>query len=70
MLLTGMGMYQKAGDTRSVEFCIKELQNTLKLLESNKQRLSSLGKMIDDQPVTELPAELLQQIKQWGVEPR
>ena len=64
MLLTGMGMYQKAGDTRSVEFCIKELQNTLKLLESNKQRLSSLGKMIDDQPVTELPAELLQQIRQ------
>lgn len=64
MLLSGIELYQKAGDKRSAEFCASELKNTLERLEGNKQRLSSLGKMINDQPVTELPAELLQQVRQ------
>lgn len=66
MLLTGIELYRKAGDTQSADFCIEQLQQTQKMLTANADRLSSLGKMIDDQPVTELSESLQQQIQKIG----
>ena len=66
MLLTGMDLYRKAGDTKSAQFCKQQLLQTQKMLSANAQRLSKLGKMIDDQPVTELSASLQQQIQKIG----
>lgn len=59
MLINGISLYQKSGDTRSVEYCQKELINTKKILELNMSKLSKLGKKIDLQPTTQLPKEIL-----------
>lgn len=66
MLLNGITLYLKAGDTKSAQFCKDQLLQTQKLLSANAQRLSKLGKMIDDQPVTELSQQLQQQIQKIG----
>ncbi len=66
MLLTGIELYGKAGDTKSAEFCMEQLLQTQKMLAANAQRLSPLGKLIADQPVTELSLELQQQIQMMG----
>lgn len=66
MLLTGIDLYRKAGDTKSAQFCLQQLLQTQNMLSANAGRLSTLGKMIDDQPVTELSAELQQQIQKMG----
>lgn len=66
MLLTGIDLYQKAGDARSAAFCAEQLLQAQEALASNAQRLSKLGKMINDQPVTELSEELQQQIRKIG----
>lgn len=63
MLITGISLYEKNGDTQSAEVCRKELKNTLTLLESNEKRLSKLGKAIEDQPITKLPKEIEDTIK-------
>lgn len=62
MLITGIGLYQKAGDKESAEICKKELLSAAKQLSENSQRLSQLGKMIDDQPNTVLSQELREYI--------
>lgn len=66
MLLKGVELYEKAGDKRSAEICRKELLAAAEQLEANAKRLSSLGKMIKDQPVTELSDEVLAQIRKIG----
>lgn len=58
MLITGISLYEKKGDAQSAEVCRKELKNTLALLERNEKRLSKLGKIIEDQPVTKLPEDI------------
>lgn len=58
MLLNGIMLYEKAGDTASAEVCRQQLLQTVSRLAENAKRLSKLGTMIKDQPVTELPAEL------------
>ncbi len=62
MLLTGIELYEKAGDRQSAEICRKELLAVREQLAANRERLSPLGKMIDDQPVLELSRELQQSI--------
>lgn len=54
MLIYGIEIYSQMGDASSVEFCKQELRNTQRKLSSNARRLSKLGAMIADQPVTEL----------------
>ncbi len=63
MLITGIDLYQKAGDANSAEICKKELLATAKQLEENKDRLSPLGKLIDDQPITVLPEEIREYVR-------
>lgn len=58
MLITGIQLYGQAGDTASVDFCRQELIKTAAAVQGQADRLSPLGKMIVDQPTTQLPAEL------------
>lgn len=58
MLMVGVSLYQQAGDTQSMQACMDQLRQTGQKLQANAGRLSTLGKMIDDQPVTTLPADI------------
>lgn len=64
MLITGIDLYEKAGDTQSAEICRKELIAVGDQLTDMEERLSPLGKMIDDQPVLELSQELQEAIRE------
>ncbi len=66
MLINGIALYQQMGDQNSIKICKKELIATQKLLEENRNRLSKLGSMIADQPITELPDALQAYIDQLG----
>lgn len=66
MLINGVALYQKAGDTKSAQVCMGELVTAQELLRANRDRLSPLGKLIDDQPVTELSEELREYISAIG----
>ena len=57
-LLTGAELYKQAGDTYSSEICMQKAFAVLDNFYSQEDKLSRLGKMIDDQPVTEVPPEL------------
>lgn len=62
MLINGIILYNKASDSGSVKVCQTELLKAKAMLESNESRLSKLGKMIKDQPVTEFSEEILNYI--------
>lgn len=64
MLINGIEAYERAGDTASAEVCKKELISTADLFDSNKQRLSRLGSMIENQPWAYLPDEITKYIEQ------
>lgn len=63
-LAIGIELYQKNGDQRSAETCARELIALSERLSANKDRLSSLGKRINDQPVMELSPQLQELIRQ------
>ncbi len=63
MLINGIELYKKAGDTASVNICKTELLKTKALLEKNNDRLSNLGKQIKDQPKTTLSEDILHYIE-------
>lgn len=64
MLLNGIAAYQKAGDVASVKACRQQLSVTVKRLAQNEKRLSKLGAMIKDQPITKLSQPLQQAVAQ------
>lgn len=66
MLLKGMELYKKAGDATSAEICRQELLSVAEQLARNGDRLSALGKKINDQPVLELPRDLQTEIAKLG----
>lgn len=66
MLLIGVELYTQAGDSASAQACIKALRYTVEALDANAQRLSQLGKRIADQPITQLPQDLMEQIERLG----
>ena len=66
MLINGIALYTEAGDTVSADYCKKELMGIPQKLDSLNGRLSKLGKLIKDQPKTELPDVLLQYIESLG----
>ena len=66
MLMAGIEQYQRAGDSTSVAVCRQELLWAQQQLADNAQRLSKLGAMINDQPVTELPADIIAYINGIG----
>lgn len=62
MLIQGVELYKQAGDEYSAEYCIQELTKTVRKLKALDGRLSELGKMIYDQPKTELPQDIMDYI--------
>ena len=62
MLINGISLYMKAGDEQSAQVCAKELLNTYERVTSLGKRLSKYGKMIKDQPVTELPEDIVEYV--------
>ena len=63
MLINGIELYSDSGDSQSAEICRQELLRVEEKLNSLNDRLSSLGKMIVDQPTTSFPPELTQTIE-------
>ena len=66
MLLIGEELYIQAGDTASAEFCRKKVDAVINEFNTIKERLSKLGKMIDDQPKTEFSQDLTIYLKERG----
>lgn len=64
MLMNGIILYQKSGDKESAQICKDELMAIPSKLKQAEGKISKLGKMIKDQPVTELPNEIQTYIKQ------
>lgn len=68
MLMVGIDLYIKAGNTESAEICRNELLSAYKQLTANDNRLSALGKRIDDQPVVELSSEVQEYVRKAGAQ--
>ena len=66
MLIAGITLYENAGDQSSADICRQELRKIPEMLEENTRRLSRLGAMIDDQPITRLPEEIQSYIDKIG----
>ncbi len=62
MLVRGIALYSQSKDKYSVEACRQELVWIRRELQSLPSRQSALGKLIDDQPTTQLPQEIDQHI--------
>ena len=62
MLLTGYELYMQASDIQSAEYCHEKIIEVVNSLDSIDDKLSALGKKINDQPQTQLPLELLNYI--------
>lgn len=65
-LIYSIQYYDQAGDSYSADYCFKELTDGVARLQSNADRLSNLGKKIDDQPQTALPQEILDFIEAYA----
>ena len=65
-LMIGVGLYQNIGDQQSAAVCQNQMIEAQNRLRANKDRLSLLGSMIADQPVTELSEEVQYYIAQIG----
>lgn len=63
MLINGIYLYDRAGDKYSSDVCRKELAATVEQLKKLPSRQSKLGKMIKDQPNTELSEEIIQYVE-------
>ncbi len=70
MLINGIDVYERMGDKKSVQVCERELLSAYSKLTGNKNRLSSLGSMIVDQPTLKLPDTILNYIKRLEAEQR
>ena len=66
MLLRGIPLYAQMGDNSSAELCRQELINAQQRLRSNADRLSPLGKKIQDQPITELSPAVQAEIEKMN----
>ena len=62
MLISGVKLYEEAGDQASAEICRKELLSVWKALPAQKNRLSKYGAAIVTQPRLNFPQELKEQI--------
>lgn len=62
MLIQGVRLYTQAGDEYSADICTQQLIKTAERLENLDDRLSDLGRKIDDQPKTELPEDITEYI--------
>lgn len=63
MLVDGIKLYEKAGDTKSADICKKELLALSRALPAQEERLSRYGAAIDQQPIFNFPKKLREEIK-------
>lgn len=63
MLITGISLYNEAGDASSANICLKELKSAAHAVHTSKDRLSLLGTKIKDQPETLLPEDIEEYLK-------
>lgn len=63
MLINGIIAYEQMGDADSANILKQELLTAKQKIESNRDRLSKLGGMIQEQPVVTLPEDILEYIK-------
>ncbi len=63
MLITGIALYNRAGDTSSARICINELKAAADSVHTAENRLSTLGAKIKDQPKTRLPDDIEEYLK-------
>ena len=68
MLVNGILLYTRDGDTYSANYCKEELLDTYHKLQALPDKLSHFGTLIKDQPETELPKDLLQYITELSGE--
>ena len=68
MLINGIYLYEKVDDEYSADVCKKELIKTVAILKLNTQRLSQLGRLIDDQPTTKLPDDIIKYVEALNYE--
>ena len=67
MLITGISLYEKAGDKDSADYLRRRLVEMPLRLETLKYRLSDEGKKIKDQPRTTLPVQITEYIEKTEV---
>ncbi len=58
LLIHAVSLYSEAGDSNSIKFCAQKLVEVEEKLNSNKEKLSYFGAMINDQPITELSEDI------------
>lgn len=58
MLISGVQLYEQHGDAYSAEVCRAELLQVAQQLHALPQKCSRAGKLIEEQPKTELPADI------------
>jgi hypothetical protein len=63
MLIECMGKYQLAGDSASYNVCFDELKSTVSRIQNIRNTLSKFGTMIDDQPIANVPEEILKYVQ-------
>lgn len=66
MLVTGITLYKKTGDTESAEICFDELKRVADEVHNIKDRQSPLGLKISSQPVTRLSEKMESYIANGG----
>lgn len=62
MLIQGVQLYRQVGDEYSAEVCEQQLIKSAERLDKLTDKLSNLGKMIVDQPKTDLPNNIIEYI--------
>lgn len=68
MLVNGILAYEQIGDTASADILKEELLALKRSIEGNKDKISKLGSMIDEQPITTLPSDILKYIEIFSKE--
>lgn len=58
LLMSGISLYEKVGDTYSADVCREELVGIVAQLKKLPEKCSALGRRIQDQPETEIPADI------------
>ncbi len=66
MLVNGILAYEQMGDNASADILKKELISLKNGMESNRDKISKLGSMINEQPITTLPDEILKYIDEFS----
>jgi len=59
MLINGVALYERQGDESSIKIINQEILSAYDKLESNKTRLSELGRRIEEQPTLEFSESVL-----------